>query len=80
MRMWLRSLLRKWIGWDELETRFASADSVSALRDRADAQNLDIEGLRNRLRSNRLRTQVKVSDWETVQQEFADNLENYKEK
>lgn len=77
---WLRTLLRWLIGWDDLKTEFASANSVLELKNRADQQNLDIEGLRSRLRADRVRTSVNLADWETVQAAFAADPDNYKEK
>ena len=78
--MWLRRLLRWLIGWDELKTEFASANSVSELKSRQEAQNLDIEGLRTRLRTEKVHTTVKMADWDTVQNQFASDPENFKEK
>ena len=78
--MTMRALLRKLIGWDELDARFVSAESA---KETETALSDQIELLRNKL-ALRVTTTVHrpyvPPTWEDIQVAFSDNTEHFKEQ
>lgn len=75
----MRALLRKLIGWDELDTRFISAESAKATETELATE---IERLRNQLSLKKriVPSPYTPQTWEEIQAAYAANPEHFKEQ